>query len=72
VIEMDKANARLSWNLFLDCPYCKKLIDMADDIEDDGGWISRPIFENRWEDLEDEVFDCPYCEKEITIGKIEY
>jgi len=67
---MKKAKAILSWHLWIDCPKCKETIDLADC--DDDGWISIPIFNNKWDDLKDEDVACPECGYEFKISEVEY
>ena len=67
---MKEAKAWLSWHLFIECPYCKKDIDLVDLDED--GWISKPIFNNEWDKLTNQEVNCPQCLKTFKISTIEY
>ena len=67
---MLRSKALLSWHLFVDCPYCSEIIDLADIDEDE--WVSIPIFNNKWDDLEGAEVECYNCNKFFTIDKIEY
>ena len=64
------AKATLTWHLFVDCPKCKELIDLAD--QDDDHCFSEPLFSNRWEDIEGEKAFCPKCKAEFVIDQVEY
>jgi uncharacterized protein YbaR (Trm112 family) len=65
-----KAKAILSWQLWIECPKCKADIDLSDQDED--GWVSTPIFNNKWGDLLDEEVICPDCDYEFQIEDVEY
>lgn len=67
-----KADARLSWNLFIDCPHCGETMDLADSDYDCEGYISRPIFNNEWDKLSGHIVACGHCEKEFEIDAVEY
>lgn len=67
---MLKSEVSLSFSLWTECPYCKEDIDLADHDED--GCYTRPIFNNKWEDLKDKEVYCPKCEKEFLIEEIVY
>lgn len=62
--------AMLVWHLFIDCPKCGEQIDLSD--IDEEGWVSEPIFNNRWDDLNGEEVECPECDHTFTIDDVEY
>lgn len=64
------SQALLSWHLFIDCPYCEETIDLADIDED--GWVSSPIFSNKWDLLKGEKVECSACGVYFSIDKVDY
>ena len=67
---MKKAKAQLRWSLDITCPHCGYEFDLAD--HDVDGWISGPLFNNKWEDLKGEDVECPECTEEFQIEEVEY
>lgn len=66
-----KARIRLSYEMFIDCPYCDKTIDLTDQDYNDECFYSQPIFENRWGDLKGEKVICSECEREFEIEDVD-
>jgi DNA-directed RNA polymerase subunit RPC12/RpoP len=67
---MSKNVARLSANLYVDCPACDATLDLFD--ADDDQLASTAIFSNKWEDLKGEEYTCPDCYHEFKIDDVEY
>lgn len=67
---MKQAYAQLEWNLWIECPHCEYEFDLAQ--ENDDGWVSTPIFNNKWDDLKGEEVECPECKKSFLIESVEY
>jgi hypothetical protein len=67
-----EATIRLSFDLHVNCPHCDETIDLMDNDYNDDGFFTRPIFENRWEDLKGEEITCFECEETFTIKDVEY
>lgn len=65
-----KARAVLSWHLWTKCPYCGYDFDLADFDED--GFYSKPIFSNKWDELEGEDVECPACDQCAQISEVVY
>lgn len=65
--------ALLDWSLDIECPHCKKGIDLVqyDSVSGDYG-IAKKIFTNNWQDLEGWKIECPNCEKEFELAGVEY
>ena len=68
--EQNHPTATLSWSLDIECPKCKKGIDLAD--HDDDSTFSKAIFNNSWDDLKGEEVQCPHCQHWFEFGKVEY
>ena len=65
---MESAALTVVWSLDVDCPYCGAEIDLAD--QDDDGCFSKPIFNNRWDDVVGMEATCPDCGKDFTISEV--
>ena len=67
---MKKTMSSLYVNLYVECPYCESVIDL---FEEDSDYIySMAIFNNKWEDIENQEEYCPNCKKEFLVEGIEY
>lgn len=69
---MKSAVANLNWHLFVVCPHCDKTIDLVDSDYNCEGDISVPIFNNKWEDLEEFEVECEHCKQTFEISEVEY
>jgi len=69
--EIPKSTAFLSYKVIIKCPYCDNEFDLIDYHNDDSE-ISKPIFNNKWEELKDFEVECDHCEKDFLIEKLEY
>ena len=67
---MKKAKAQLSWDLWIECPECKKDFDIVQQDEEND--IVLAIFNNKWDILKDYEVVCPECAVEFMIEEIEY
>lgn len=65
-----KSRIRFSFSMRIECPKCSHDFDLVD--HDDDGCYTRPIFNNRWDDLKGEDVLCPECETEFKISEVEY
>lgn len=63
-----KPTALLSWSVLVTCPFCQNTVDMA---SDEDGWLSEPIFNNRWDDLKNANVFCYHCDQDFEIEKVE-
>lgn len=66
--EMKSSDLTITYSLDIECPYCGADIDLCD--QDDEGFLSRPVFNNRWEDLEGKAVTCPDCDKTFKISSV--
>lgn len=64
------ADVRIMFEMNVTCPVCDHEFDLVD--ADDYGFYAKPIFENRWEDLDGEEVTCPECDIDFKISQIEY
>ena len=64
------AKATLEWNLWVDCPYCFETMDLSD--MDEEGCYSKPIFNNKWDELRGKEVECIYCTRSFGIESVEY
>jgi Zn finger protein HypA/HybF involved in hydrogenase expression len=64
--------ALLEWSLYVDCPKCDASNDLADSHHDVDHDISRRIFSNQWDKLDDWEITCEKCGHEFKIEKVEY
>lgn len=64
--------ATLEWSLYVDCPKCQESNDLADSEHDPDNEISRHIFMNDWDGLNDWEVTCKHCGHEFKIEKVEY
>lgn len=67
---MDGPIARLSWELYVDCPHCGATFDAV--TVDHENSIARRVFTNAWDDVKGVEIECPKCDKEFELGVIEY
>ena len=71
VLSSAKNIACLSWSLDVECPGCKKDIDLSDCDTDDFS-IARRIFTNEWDKLQGHEITCPHCTHEFALDSVEY
>jgi phage FluMu protein Com len=64
------ATAILNASLDVECPYCDKDINFFDHDED--GIYTRPIFNNKWDDLKGMDVTCPHCDSEFVLDDVEF
>ena len=69
---IESAEALLSWNLTVDCPYCGEENDLADPYHDCEGYFSTPIFNNKWEEIDGKEADCQKCGKTFSVSSVVY
>ena len=67
-----KPVATLDWSLEVECPACKKEVDLVTVDAENGYSIARLIFGNEWDKLNDWEVTCPHCLHEFKIEKVEY
>ena len=67
---MKSSKLYIIWQAEIICPNCNLGLDLADNDNDDG-WVSIPIFNNRWDDLKDKEVTCENCNKTFTIESVE-
>jgi uncharacterized Zn finger protein (UPF0148 family) len=72
MMEGTRPVARLSWNLYVDCPKCDTSFDVVDTDSENDYVIAKKVFSNKWDDVEGCEITCPHCEHEFELGKIEY
>jgi len=68
--ESREINATLRASLEIECPGCGHEFDLFD--HDDDGLYLRPIFNNKWDDLQGEDIECPKCGCSFILGKVEW
>ena len=61
--------ATLTWSLDVECPQCKKEIDLTD--QDDESYFSGAIFNNHWASLKGETVYCEDCDDEFLLSGVE-
>lgn len=71
---MKADTATFGFEIWLYCPHCEELVNLADIDSQDG--LCELVFGTRnkppkWEDIGFD-FDCPECGKETTLDKMEY
>ena len=65
--------AFVDWSLDIDCPHCKKEVDLVQYESDIGDYaIAQMIFTSKWDDLKGFDIECPHCHNDFTIDKVEY
>jgi hypothetical protein len=66
--------ASFDWSLSVECPECKKDIDLADGDHDIDSCFSGPLFGNDWDKINGEEVTCdnPDCECEFVIKEVVY
>jgi hypothetical protein len=68
------AIAQLDWSLVVECPGCKKDIDLASGDYDSNSdcRISGSIFNNKWDDLRGLEITCEKCKHNFELESVEY
>ena len=65
-----KARAVLDWHLWTKCPYCGHDFDIAD--IDVGGFYSKCLFNNKWDDINGAEVECPSCGEVSEFEEVVY
>jgi len=70
---MIKVTGQLYWSVWVECPNCKKGIDLADEDHKLDYALSRYIFMSKWDlDCIGLEIICKYCNCEFELEKVEY
>lgn len=64
--------ARLSWDLYVECPSCGEDFNIVDHDSDNDYSVAKKVFTNGWDKVEGHEVTCPKCEHEFELGGIEY
>ena len=68
----EKTPATLTWHLFVDCPHCDELIDLAGPDYDGEGYVPRCLFSNAWDKLDDYEVECNKCGEEFLVLEVRH
>lgn len=63
--------ATLTYTVDIECPKCKKEIDLTENNDDDGQ-ISFPLFNNRWDDAQGVSVTCDHCDHDFELDGMRY
>jgi len=72
MVEAKKNIIEVYYEINVDCPSCKKTMDLTENNFDDDGVFSKPLFTNRWDEVKGIKIECIHCDNEFKIDGMEY
>ena len=67
---MLKASMIIYYRYMARCPYCKELIELTNNNDDDA-YLSKSVFSNKWDELIGKKVECDDCGKDFLIESVE-
>lgn len=68
---MKSVKGRLYYHILVTCPFCEEVFDITEeDLQDQDGCITDPLFTNNWGACKDETH-CPTCECVFIMEGVE-